>query len=678
MKVYCYSVQVCLLIGCFMNKKINLKRILRKTFCLGFALITFFVYGIHDPYAVYAAITVDEKEQSYKWTRVESYTDFERLVAKIQEKPFSQIDQNYNNDKDWTRVMVIYQKGSDYYFLNQAAGSDANTWWGQKVLTGFGIDLNCNVFYTRTGLDTPFIKKCSGTDDEHFTANYPVCFRLCETGTEKMSDYIASCELNFFGIKWHGATEANFTFYAKNTNRYNGNWKSSSSANDERLATVDMKFGKSWRDYFDYIEDNFGIEMTIKKKNALMYVYKNFAKWVEIDSSGVVTRSDVSIDEILADLKVSGISELKEKKHNGSDFAKNSTISASKTGFKYKIVELIPVQDRINTAYQDLADNDNYDLSIFEETIENMFGNEVSAGAEAYNYGFESRCKYYDRQQSRSGDGMVTFTYTFSGIGDRAWTYDGAQIQIKKYISATPLGFYIYLGEPYNTPKYRGDVKMPVGITYFGDTTMIENGNTVTVPIGATLVVSGYIWNNGKIVVDGGNLIILGTIDTNPSTQIDGNTRPVTNEIIIKNGGKCVVSKTGAIYSRDKTTSVTVTDNSTLQVNGCIVTANLSITNYSTVRGSHGSTIYTGVTIEPNVNKEVYNVTTLRPYKARTIGSIVDDISSGTYFTINTQSSIISDGLVYIPNEKVVRPDVGISVGNTYSDYRIDEAMKIW
>jgi len=657
-----------------MKQNTRFKKLLKKSFCITFAALLFFVYGIHDPYAVYGAITINEEQQSYKWTRVTSQTDLEEAISRIHETDFNKMDRNYNSNTYWTRAMLVWQWGDDVYFTSQGAGSEDDYWYGRAALAGYGIDISQNVFYTRTGLDTPYIKECVGGQNSSYEKEHAYCFRLCETGSERMTDYVACCELNFFGVAYHAATQGEFTLYAKVNDKWNGSYKSSASANDDRLLTTNLRFTTSWTDYFN----NYGI--TEKQKNALMVAFEHYAYFSGYATSD--TRS-YGCEEVAAAFGYSTWYDfwkgmMQERDYTGASYSSKYVLKGYYSG-----------EECVAYALEHCTDPEIYDTSVFTKIYKTDKYPEGISGGEAFDKLFRASCKSYDTRTDRE-EGCAYCYYDFNGnISQRLWIINGSRIEIEARAENSYGKFYLYIGEPYNTPKYSGDVKLEVGvITYFGNNTQIDNGMTVTVGAGSTLVIEKHVYNNGTIIVDGGTLIITGFLDTDPKTKIAGNPNAPTNRLIIQNGGLCTITDTGAFISRDGNSLIQVSGNSTLQVDGVIATSSLKISQYSTVRCNHGSAVLVGVKSKDSISINYFDATKLKmnDKKNSTINSIVDNCvntndsaNKVANFIINGQSSMTSDGLVYINGTSSYGTDCAWSFWlETDSNRTINDGMKIW
>lgn len=218
-----------------------------------------------------------------------------------------------------------------------------------------------------------------------------------------------------------------------------------------------------------------------------------------------------------------------------------------------------------------------------------------------------------------SGDykGYVHPFYNIPGVCDRCWNHDGGRtIYSEKSEDDDESCYILYLGYPCDVPVETLSAALEVGETVVWDGKIIGRDTVITVKEGSTLVVDGKCYNNGKLVVDGGTVIVKGILDMDIPGTDPGQHSFSPGVIEVKNGGILYVENSGCLLMRNSKTGVKLTDNSTLIVHGsALMGGYLWIEGYSRFESDYGSFI--GIGIEPNSTTEqtYYSPRLLKQYQ---------------------------------------------------------------
>ena len=221
---------------------------------------------------------------------------------------------------------------------------------------------------------------------------------------------------------------------------------------------------------------------------------------------------------------------------------------------------------------------------------------------------------YIDSQKDFSGE-LHPF-YNIPGVADRCWAHNGGvTIASEKEGSYYDSDFLLYLGYPVSVPVETMDAALEVGETVVWDGKIVGRDTVITVKQGSTLVIDGKCYNNGKIVVDGGTLIVKGLLDMDIFDVEPQEHAFPPGTLVVQNGGLVLIERTGCMMQRNSKSAVTVTDNSTMIVNGSAVLCNgLTVSNYSRFESSFGCFVGLGLRPSSTIEQTRYTANSIKEY----------------------------------------------------------------
>ena len=242
---------------------------------------------------------------------------------------------------------------------------------------------------------------------------------------------------------------------------------------------------------------------------------------------------------------------------------------------------------------------------------------------------------------------QVELIYGLKGCVDRSWNASGTKIETAKY---SHTNFAVYIGEPTPAKLWPNDQLLDPGTTTTFNSNTLTSGGAITIPQNATLVVMGKGINDGKIIVDGGRLIIRGALDTSPSAKVA--TNPNTGEQIIpgsievKNGGILLVEESGVLVTRFKGSGIKLKD-STAVFSGSVVLNGGFEADNSDVRVRAGAAFMIGF----KANDMNDSIAFGRSFLFESSGTYLTSLGKGddgdAWFTLKNNSSFYCDGLAY-------------------------------
>jgi hypothetical protein len=213
--------------------------------------------------------------------------------------------------------------------------------------------------------------------------------------------------------------------------------------------------------------------------------------------------------------------------------------------------------------------------------------------------------------------------------------------------------FTMYIGKPVVYPAVRQNYV--VGEDQFmhisQNGAMLKNV-TITVAKGGVLSIESWFMNNGRIIVDGGTLIVQNASnplgdemgdDTEDSVMMPfADIHPsVSGSLELKNGGELIVlTNARAVFGNIKARS-----GASILNNGLLLTETLSLQD-STLENREGMTMFVG-----------YDFREIQAFRNGAVSKIIDDLTSRlnsgtTCITLGKNSAILNDGSIRYSNAR--------------------------
>lgn len=199
--------------------------------------------------------------------------------------------------------------------------------------------------------------------------------------------------------------------------------------------------------------------------------------------------------------------------------------------------------------------------------------------------------------------GLFQAYVNVKGAVDRWWSYDdgGYNVELVKYPNYNRSKFYLYLGKP-STLSLIDESLVVETMTTTYNTAIVTEKAMIEIPKGACVVMDGLSKVNGSIVVNGGTLIIKGTMDTSQklantlSAEMTKALRP--GSIRVSNGGCLYVMDTGVMCLRLATSQLIVEKGSSVRIEGsCVIAGTIDITD-SNLYVAPGAALIHGVQVQ--------------------------------------------------------------------------------
>ncbi|MDO5331555.1 MAG: hypothetical protein Q4E99_02640 [Bacillota bacterium] len=293
-------------------------------------------------------------------------------------------------------------------------------------------------------------------------------------------------------------------------------------------------------------------------------------------------------------------------------------------------------------------------------------------------------------------DGTFRAFYNIHGVADRWWCYNDKnyKMEVAKSPSKDKSNFYLYLGVPYETPKIDEPISVLPGYTTTYDMAVVTESGSITIPKNATVVIQNKCTNNGEIIVDGGTLIIKGTLDT--STGVDTNTDYLAGSVRAQNGGCVYVEETGLLISRFSFSQLELKSKSTMVIAGsAVIGGSLSIEeSLLTVR--EGAALICGLSPKEEVDATSFGRAYLKANKVDYLSNYfftpgagyknhkvpgknqTADYSTVTGLTLNSQGAISNSGLFYYNGSMVIDNASCEGTRSTNKEATIESMMSSW
>ena len=235
--------------------------------------------------------------------------------------------------------------------------------------------------------------------------------------------------------------------------------------------------------------------------------------------------------------------------------------------------------------------------------------------------------------------------YNIKGVSDRCWNHDGGiTIYSDKDEDDDESCFMLYLGYPCDSPVETLSSALEVGETVVWNGKVVGRDTVVTVKEGSTLVIDGKCYNNGKILIDGGTVIVKGVLDMDIIDNETGTHAFPPGSIELKNGGLLYVEYSGCLLQRYKTSGVDVSGASSVIVHGsAVISGHLNVSDYSRFESDFGS--FVGICVSPSVTLEQtnYSPMLLKEYE-NNYASALFGSQSGDGLMVKNNSAVYLNG----------------------------------
>jgi len=558
-----------------LRRKIH--RLIRSSVCLLVIIAAALCYPLQ------LAFADDALQVGMKWTRIKSQTMMNKYFGPTNDKALNSVN-------EWTRCLIISPDGKFYVRGCNSDGSEARS--GENLtltqVTGpSGIKSGKDEFTTRSDLGATSLKYIC-FDGEHAGNKYYIRCNGARNSdsTTGFDGYCIGINMSWYGVKWHAAARAEYRRAPV------GN---PGAASDRAKWACSATISTEWTIAFGRTLNVDGVNISEKQMRSLRVAYyfydggshgMNFWEW------------GLYISKSYPDYLSYAATWL-------GDYADKSILTK---GLKDEAYELITGKDK--------NDRNNYRIR------EQYFKDVIVPACTAYEAGNED---------VRNDCAMITFNTEHGGVHDRTWNYSSGQVEFcKSEGNSGRISFMIYYGTPCAISiLIVNTVIAPYTYGNLQDYT-IKNNVQVNVGKGATLSIEGTCYNNGRIVVDGGTLIIKGCLDSDPG-QSDGefSSDGVTEkyrpgDILVKNGGTIIIEKGASLLHRNNGAELRIEGSSYMRVKGLICVANaLAVREHSQVRVDKDSLVLVGV--QPNITKgaDDYNMEYLQTIKGNYMSSLV-------------------------------------------------------
>jgi len=213
--------------------------------------------------------------------------------------------------------------------------------------------------------------------------------------------------------------------------------------------------------------------------------------------------------------------------------------------------------------------------------------------------------------------------------GDRLWSYSDSnnEIEVCKNKDTAKTRFQLYIGRSLGASAVGGTLSVDPGYTTTYNNIVLTANGTIEVPKNAYLVIGGdNNINNGRIIVNGGILVVKGVFDT---IKMDENSlADDTGSITIKNGGTLIVEDDGLIVARYGTSNLYLENGSTAVISGtCAIGGKISISN-STLYVREGGAIIHGKKVCDSVVATTVSKDNLYENRGRYLDAFVENLTS--------------------------------------------------
>ncbi len=254
-------------------------------------------------------------------------------------------------------------------------------------------------------------------------------------------------------------------------------------------------------------------------------------------------------------------------------------------------------------------------------------------------------------------------------VCDRHWQRSGDKIEISKWSKDRYTNFIVYSGKVTGSAvQTTSTTVQPYSYAKLCDYT-IKSNVEIYVAQGACLVLDGYNYNCGHILVDGGTLVIRGVVDADTGgTSGSGKAGSYnTSDIQLINGGKLIIESSGVLLNRNASSGVYLSGGSSAMIEGSMIIAKkLEVGDNCILRAMPGSFICIGRQPISTEGGETYTPAGIASNKDTYLDSVSEKSDDGGYVTFGSNSSFISYGGVFV--EDLAKITAG---NNAYRDCAI-------
>ena len=243
-------------------------------------------------------------------------------------------------------------------------------------------------------------------------------------------------------------------------------------------------------------------------------------------------------------------------------------------------------------------------------------------------------------------DGGVHLYYNVPGAVDRDWYVDSDTPSVIETAKYSEQSFKLYIGQPIPVKVASSSDEIAPGTTMNLTNTTISDFEEIVVPRNAALSISGVCYNNGKITVDGGTLIIEGVLDSDNGSTLDGTVNNIhAGDIELKNGGVLIVEDEGCIITRHPS-ELKASGGSAIVISGCYVGQGAITIDKSTMRIRSGAALLHGFKPGDTTASSSFGRTYIREHKFDYLDKY-GSLSGISAFSLTNGSSFICEGLWY-------------------------------
>jgi len=269
--------------------------------------------------------------------------------------------------------------------------------------------------------------------------------------------------------------------------------------------------------------------------------------------------------------------------------------------------------------------------------------------------------------------GLFQASYSVPSSADRWWAYkDNYEVYTKKSPSSDESSFYLYIGREVPSQAISSKVVLQSGYTTTYNNITLQESGSITVPKNSYLVIDGdNNKNNGRIVVEGGTLIIKGVLD---SKQAVSGSPSDLGSIELSDGATLIVEDTGLIVGRSATAHLYLTGGSVAVISGsCAIGGEIKIEDSSLFIREGGAMIHGGI-ISGTVSASTISKDKLYKSRFNYLDSVVSFNSADAL-----NKSTTTAGKLYVTGQSTLQgygmyfraPNTGITIQeSTAVDYK--------
>lgn len=277
-----------------------------------------------------------------------------------------------------------------------------------------------------------------------------------------------------------------------------------------------------------------------------------------------------------------------------------------------------------------------------------------------------------------NSDGTVRLYYNVPGTTDRRWYVDSDTPSVVETAKYSEQSFKLYIGQPIPVKIISSTDQIAPGTTENFINATIGDYEEVLVPKNAALAISGVCYNNGKITVDGGTLIIQGVLDSDNGSQLDGTVNNIhAGDIELKNGGVLIIEEEGCVITRHSS-ELKASGGSAIVISGCYIGQGEISLDKSTMRVRSGGALLHAFKPGDTTASNSFGRKFIRDHKSDYLDKYGSE--SGTAkVSLTNGSSFICEGLWY-EHGSGVSSGGSTMVGTVSTNYhaKISDMMKYY